>query len=90
METWIHPVSGSVGHGGGNDCPFWSVLDFSGSRLDVCPHESEYVWTVTWNGDEAVEVVATGQLVKALRLESRLEGAPHLDEDFWTFLWSFP
>ena len=90
METWIHPVSGSVGHGGGNDCPFWSVLDLSGSRLDVWSHESEYVWTVTWNGDEAVEVVATGQLVEALRLESRLEGVPHLDEDSWTFLWSFP
>ena len=59
-------------------------------RLDVCPHESEYVWTVTWNGGEAVEVVATGQLLEALRLESRWEGVPHLDEDSWTFLWSLP
>ena len=83
-------MSGNVDPGGGNDCPVCGVLDFSGTRLDVCPHESEYIWTVTWNGDEAVEVVATGQLVEALRLESRLEGVPHLDEDSWTFLWSFP
>ena len=83
-------MSGNVDDVGGNDCPVCDVLDFSGSKWDVCPPETEYVETVTWNGDEAVEVVATGQLVEALRLESRLEGVPHLDEDSWTFLWSFP
>ena len=57
------------------------VLDFSGSKLDVCPLESECVLTVTWNGDEAVEVVAMGQRVEALRLESLVEVVPHLDED---------
>ena len=74
-------MSGNVGDGSGNGYPVCDVLDFSGSKWDVCPLESECVLTVTWNGDEAVEVVATGQWVETLRLESLVEVVPHLDED---------
>ena len=81
METWSHHGSENVDDGSGNGYPVCDVLDFSGSKLDVCPLESECVLTVTWNGDEAVEVVATGQRVETLRLESLVEVVPHLDED---------
>ena len=74
-------MSGNDDDGGGNGYPVCDVLDFSGSKLDVCPLESECVLTVTWNGDEAVEVVATGQRVETLRLESLVEVVPRLDED---------
>ena len=50
---------------------------FSGSKWDVCPSETEIVETVTWNGDEAVEVVAMGSRVEALQLESLVVVVPH-------------
>ena len=56
-------MSGTVDDGSGNGYPVCDVLDFSGSKLDVCPLEPECVLTVTWNGDEAVEVVVTGRQV---------------------------
>ena len=74
-------MSGNVDDGSGNGYPVCDVLDFSGSKWDVCPHETEYVETVTWNGDEAVEVVVTGRQVETLRLESLVEVVSHLDED---------
>ena len=80
METWSHHVSENVDDSGGNGYPVYDVLDFSGSKWDVCPLESECVLTLTWNGDEAVEVVAMGQWVEALRLESLVEVEPHLHE----------
>ena len=83
-------MNGNVDDVGGNGYPVCDVLDFSGSKWDVCPPETECVETVTWNGDEAVEVVAMGQRVEALQLESLVVGVPHLHEDSWTFLWSFP
>ena len=73
-------MSGNVDEVGGNDCPVCDVLDFSGSKWDVCPPETEYVETVTWNGDEAVEVVVMGQWVEILRLESLMGVEPHLHE----------
>ena len=73
-------MSGNVDEVGGNDCPVCDVLDFSGSKWDVCPSETENVETVTWNGDEAVEVVAMGQWVEILRLESLMGVEPHLHE----------
>ena len=74
-------MSGNVVDGDVDGYHVCDVLDFSGSKLDVCPLESECVLTVTWNGDEAVEVVAMGQWVETLRLESLVEVVPHLDED---------
>ena len=73
-------MSGTVDDGSGNGYPVCDVLDFSGSKLDVCPLESECVLTVTWNGDEAVEVVVMGQWVEILRLESLVGVEPHLHE----------
>ena len=73
-------MSGNVDDVGGNGYPFCDVLDFSGSKWDVCPPETEYVETVTWNGDEAVEVVVMGQWVEILRLESLVGVEPHLHE----------
>ena len=83
-------MSGNVVDGDVDGCHVCDVLDFLGSKLDVCPHELECVLTVTWSGDEAVEVVVTGRQVEALRLESLVEVVAHLEEDSWTFLWSFP
>ena len=83
-------MNGSVDDVGGNGYPVGDVLDFSGSKWDVCPSETENVETVTWNGDEAVEVVAMGSRVEALQLESLVVGVPHVHEDSLTFLWSFP
>ena len=74
-------MSENVDDSDGNGYPVYDALDFSGSKWDVCPLETEYVVTLTWNGDEAVEVVATGQRVETLRLESLVEVVPHLDED---------
>ena len=45
-------MSGNVDEVGGNDCPVCDVLDFSGSKWDVCPPETEYLETLTCNGDE--------------------------------------
>ena len=73
-------MSGNVDDVGGNGYPVCDVLDFSGSKWDVCPPETEYVETVTWNGDEAVEVVVMGQWVEILRLESLMGVEPHLHE----------
>ena len=73
-------MSGNVDDSDGNGYPVYDVLDFSGSKWDVCPPETEYVVTLTWNGDEAVEVVAMGQWVETLRLESLVEVEPHLHE----------
>ena len=73
-------MSGNVDEVGGNDCPVCDVLVFSGSKWDVCPPETEYVETLTWNGDEAVEVVVMGQWVEILRLESLMGVEPHLHE----------
>ena len=80
----------NVDDGDANGYHVCDVLDFLGSRLDVCPLELECVLTVTWSGVEAVEVVVTGRQVEALRLESLVEVVAHLEEDFWTFLWSYP
>ena len=73
-------MSGNVDDVGGNGYPVYDVLGFSGSKWDVCPPETEYVETVTWNGDEAVEVVVMGQWVEILRLESLVGVEPHLHE----------
>ena len=56
-------MSRNVVDGGVDGYHVCDVLDFSGSKLDVCPLELECVLTVTWNGDEAVEVVVTGRQV---------------------------
>ena len=79
-ETWIHPLNGSVDDVGGSGYPVGDVLGFSGLKWDVCPSE-----IVTWNGGEAVEVVAMGPWMVALQLESLV-----VDEDSLTSLWSLP
>ena len=56
-------MSRNVVDGGVDGYHVCDVLGFSGSKLDVCPLELECVLTVTWNGDEAVEVVVTGRQV---------------------------
>ena len=74
-------MSGNVVDGDVDGYHVCDDLDFSGSKLDVCPLELECVLTVAWNGDEAVEVVVTGRQVETLRLESLVEVVSYLDED---------